>query len=95
MPCRCDYMEPTVREVYLSRVRSFLDELERGGIRDARTREGNHAEVYNKGVDPVTADGWVSDLCSYCTALGEDIRYCTLELQIWWRDHQIADAKRK
>lgn len=32
-------------------------------------------------------------LCSYCK--NHDVRDYSLELQIWWRDHQLADARHK
>lgn len=38
------------------------------------------------------ADAMVSELCQLLQ--GEDITKRSLEMQMWWRDHQMADKKR-
>ena len=40
-----------------------------------------------------TIDSMAQTLCGWCQA--HDVKAQSLELQIWWRDHQLWDAKRK
>ena len=64
MPCNCDYMEPTTREIKLGRIKSLLDELD--------GKEFNHAKsdmyrgVYNENISKAEADVWISELCMRC-----------------------------
>lgn len=93
MPCNCDYMEPTARERELGKIKSLLDELDRKEFNHAKS--DMHPEVYNQGITTVTADVWISELCQRCRRIdhiGELTKF-SLELQMWWRDHQIKDAK--
>ena len=88
MPCNSDYMNATHRERELSRVASLLDELD--GIPINRSYwDGYHPLVYNKTVD---GDRLVSSLCDKLKAA--DVSKQSLEMQIWWRDHQAADKAR-
>lgn len=42
------------------------------------------------------ADKHINKLCKQLTLMSPaKIRNCSLELQIWWRDHQIADKLRE
>jgi len=91
MPCDCSYMEPTTREIELSTIKTGLDELTG---KPYNYRRGYHPEVYNKGVKDDMADEWISSLCETCQYLGDDIKNCSLELQMWWRDHQRIDRER-
>jgi hypothetical protein len=89
MPCVSDHMEATDSEVGLSRVACLLDELDgKPGIDKSRWN-GYHPRVYNHGVD---ADALVNELCSKLQTL--DVSKCSLEMQIWWRDHQKSDKER-
>jgi hypothetical protein len=85
-------MEPDSRELELSKVRTFLDETDGKGFHKKHYC-GYHPEVYNKGVSKETSDKWVAELCARCQML--DITKQSLELQIWWRDHQEWDEDRK
>jgi len=94
MPCNCDHMEPTYREAKLGHIRSLLDEL--SGLFFNHAKSSMHRSVYNEGISDEVADSWISDLCKRCTTLevrGELMSW-SLELQIWWRDHKIEDAKK-
>ena len=80
MPCRSDYMEPTLREKESIKVLNLLTEV-------------------GKFTGDVPYYGWVSALdthtailCEFCQ--NNDVTKYSLELQIWWRDHQEADRKR-
>lgn len=91
MPCRCDYMEPNKREVELSRVACLLDELKGEPIRKPFW-EGMHPSVYNKGLGQKDADEMVEEICTKLRQV--DVTKYSLEMQIWWRDHQAADKIR-
>lgn len=80
MPCRSDYMEPTQKEKESAKVISFLKELgEKVGEYDSYGR----TETINQDT---------SKLCDLCQ--NTDVSRQSLELQIWWRDHQEADKAR-
>jgi len=84
MPCRCDYLEPTARERGSLAVREFLKE-----VGYAVKRSGPYGNV-----DKLDED--TAKLCSFLKAQSKEvISGLSLELQIWWRDHQKADAARK
>lgn len=92
MPCDSSYMNPTGREQEVGLVRSPLDELD--GKEFDHARSAHHPLVYCQGPDQERDDAWVADLCSRCAALGDGIRKHSLELQMWWRDHQKEDGER-
>jgi len=93
MPCRSDYLEATAKEVELSRVLCHHAELDGKPNYPASWYQGYHPKVYSKFVSREDADEWVAHLCSRCQQI--DVTKYSLELQMWWRDHQAADAKRK
>lgn len=80
MPC---YAEgPSHRELEFEAVCSYLKEA---GVKVAKLR------WYDKGaLDSVTAR-----LCRWCKEHPNRIKEMSLEFQIWWRDHQKADAARE
>lgn len=81
MPCSSEHMEPTFRERESAKIRALLFEV---GIRqDSGGMYGN--------TDTLNRDA--SELCEFC-ADSADISKHSLELQIWWRDHQQADKER-
>ncbi len=88
MPCKSDYLEADGKEVELSRVACLLGELDGKPIDKSHWR-GYHPAVYNKKVD---GDAMVSELCERLQAV--DVTKYSLEMQIWWRDHQAADKTR-
>lgn len=88
MPCNSDYMEPTGKEVALSQVACLLDELDGKPINRSHWN-GNHPAVYSKAFN---GDKLVAELCSRLQKT--DVTKHSLEMQIWWRDHQAADKAR-
>lgn len=81
MPCRSDHMEPTLREKESVRVLGFLKEL------------GQKVGQYDKTYGEVEKlDIHTAKLCELCQTI--EVKDYSLELQIWWRDHQEADKKR-
>lgn len=88
MPCNCDYLEATGKEIALSRVACLLDEL-RGVPFNKSYWGGYHPAVYNR---PIDGDKLVEDLCTQLQ--GVDVKEYSLEMQMWWRDHQKADKDR-
>ena len=80
MPCNCDHMEPTRHERESVKVMGFLHEL---GL-------GDKPKVYGQ---PTKIHEHTAQLCQACKRI--DITTKSLELQIWWRDHQAADRKRE
>lgn len=98
MPCNAEYMNPTDIELHASRMKALLAEVETGTPVDTDSREWHgYAEgVYGKGRKDIRAiaDSLAAELCRKLTAIGDASRY-SLELQIWWRDHQRADEKRR
>lgn len=97
MPCDSSHYEPTDVERELSRVVQITDEL--SGVRtrpDPSAWGGFDKRVYGnprssrKALDTLTAS-----LCSALKMLSaEKIKTYSLELQLWWRDHQEADARK-
>lgn len=93
MPCNGDYLNPTELEVNLSKVYGLLDELKTGKLpKDFGT--GYDKRVYSKGLTQHNLNAKVAELCS---ALKKDkkIKKRSLEMQMWWRDHQKADKARE
>ena len=89
MPCRSDYMNPTTLELSISRVACLLDEL--SGIPldiNHRNWDGFHPKVYGK-FSKSLADSLVAELCAKLKSV--DSTKFSLEMQIWDRDHKLAD----
>ena len=93
MACDSSYMEPNSLEVELSKVVQLLDELD-GKPLSKNYGTGYDSRVYSQNVSKEQADLWVSTLCAKLTKLGKKVKKYSLEMQIWWRDHQIADKAR-
>ncbi len=97
MGCRSDYMEPTELEVKLAKVFAFLDELETGKLKKNAAYSGYDERVYGKSTHKIL-DQKTAELCSKIKELENissgTISIYSLELQIWWRDHQEFDRKR-
>ena len=91
MPCNSDHMRADSYERELSQVACFLDEL-RGKKWTQSELEGYHPGVYCRNIDRATGDAMVRKLCE--TLQSRDVSTCSLELQMWWRDHKRADAER-
>lgn len=84
-------MNPNDWEIEMSKVACLLDEL--NGLTYTKDEfSGYHPQVYNKHVSKKLGDKWVETLCSKLQK--EDVKKYSLEMQLWWRDHQAADKKR-
>lgn len=89
MGCDSGYMNPFSKEIEISKVACLLDELD-GLPWNKAHWSGYHPKVYGKSFN---ADAMVSELCSRLS--GVDVAKHSLEMQMWWRDHQRADAERR
>lgn len=90
MPCNSDYMRPSPIEISLSKVLAILGELDGRSI-DPKTYGSGFGAGYNNA-DKETLDRATAQLCERLKAV--DVTKLSLEAQMWWRDHQIADAER-
>ncbi len=94
MPCDSSYMEPNHKEYEMSKVAYLWDEINGRGKPSAQEyKAGMHPRVYNKGLPDYECDKMVRLLCDRLKSTVEFPSY-SLELQIWWRDHQEADMKK-
>lgn len=80
MPCDSSHLEPNEREKESVRVRGFLREL------------GSKIMIFDPYGKPELLDRDTAELCQTCQEV--DVTNYSLELQIWWRDHQKADKKK-
>jgi hypothetical protein len=83
MPCYTP--PPSQTELERARLNDFLDEI---GERTPRTEQ----EFVRKSRN-LTTDEMTRTLCSWCQR--NDVTKKSLELQIWWRDHQKWDRERE
>ena len=96
MGCRSDYMEPNQAEIENSKVLALLEEIKTGKLGKLfgtgyAGKSGNYAPSDQKSLDKNTAE-----LCgSLKKATEAKLKKMSLELQIWWRDHQKADKRHK
>ena len=91
MPCNSDYMNATQDEINLSVVYGLLDEIKTGKL-PSNFGDGYDKRVYNKHLSKEHLDEKTSELCLKLQKL--DVSKYSLEMQIWWRDHQKADKER-
>lgn len=90
MACNSDYMAASGYEQKISRVACLLDELA-GRQWKREWWDGYHPNIYCK-VDRGIGDQLVRELCFALQS--RDVTQYSLEMQIWWRDHQAADKAR-
>lgn len=97
MPCDSSYMEPTNREIELSKVIQLLDEVRSGRTPGSDFNNGTDRRVYGESIPAPMADDWVRELCASCQDIEDNggLLNASLELQIWWRDHKRHDKARK
>jgi hypothetical protein len=91
MPCNSDYMKADQGEINLSVVYGLLDELETGKL-PSNFGDGYDKRVYNKTFPKQHIDEKTEELCSKLQNV--DVSKFSLEMQMWWRDHQKADKER-
>jgi hypothetical protein len=87
MPCESGYLAANDYEVRMSQVACLLEELDGKPI-DREHWGGYHPRVYCKA----RQGELVEELCGRLQKL--DVTKYSLEMQIWWRDHQKADKER-
>lgn len=85
-------MEPNRLEQELSKVACLLDELN-GEPWSKHEYQGFHPKIYWSSNLKERADELVAELCSKLK--NTDVSQYSLEMQMWWRDHQIADSERE
>lgn len=97
MPCQSDYMEQTELELKDGRLLLVLDEIrgKRSITPDRWANAGYDKRVYNNGLSQSQRDAITREICEHLRALKTAISDYSLELQIWWRDHQKSDKKRE
>jgi len=95
MPCNCDYMNSTGLEREISRVYCLLEEIETGKPVDTKSGnwDGYHPSVYGQ-VTRKQGDEAVARLCDILRKT-KNVKKYSLEMQMWWRDHQEADRARE
>jgi hypothetical protein len=91
MGCNSDYMSTNNYEIEISKVACLLDELD-GKKFEKSHWNGYHPKVYCK-VTRELGDKLVAELCGKLQNL--DVKNYSLEMQMWWRDHQAADDKQE
>jgi hypothetical protein len=96
MPCNSDHLRSTGLEVECSRILLLLDELDGKGPPNPKSGgwDGYDKRAYSQRLDRVFADELTAELCGRISKV-KDLSKYSLELQVWARDHKIADAKRK
>lgn len=90
MPCNSDYMAASRYEEQISRVACLLDELASKPVQRSWW-SGYHPRVYGK-ITRALGEQLVQELCTSLQSL--DVSKYSLEMQIWWRDHQAAEKER-
>lgn len=94
MPCSSEHMEPQPREREMSRVMCLLDELD-GKKWDRSSWAGFHPSAYCQSNTQQRLDKATAQLCRRLRKrTPEEISKLSLELQMWWRDHQALDQAR-
>ena len=96
MPCNSEYLEPNHRERNGSKVVALMQELDSGELSELygtgyvikKIDKHQHRTYYNGNLDKD-----VNTLCDRLQQVDSIAEY-SLEMQIWWRDHQAADAIR-
>ena len=87
MPCNCDYMEPNEREINHAKIVALIEELDTGVLPES-FKNAVKSKVYNNtNNEKFNNDGRI--LCSKLKDV--DVSNYSLEMQMWWRDHQKAD----
>ena len=95
MPCGSSHMNANEYEIEAGRLMLVLDELagHRAITAALWARAGYDPRVYSKSPDKATMDQLTKSACA-ALQRRKDIGALSLELQVWWRDHQEADRLR-
>lgn len=100
MPCRTypeDYPEAECNQYHneCCRVQALIDELNSGELNEDHYN-GSHPDFSGVNLhygSRAKADQMTAALCEQLHKIDDVTKY-SLEMQIWWRNHQRADAKR-
>ena len=92
MPCNSDHLNATELEKELSVIYALLDELHLNLPPSNNFGNGYDKRVYDKGFSKNHLDKKTAELCGKLQ--NEDVSKFSLEMQMWWRDHQKADKDR-
>lgn len=93
MPCNCDHMSAHPYEVVASRLVCLLEEVTEGKPIEPNHWRGYHPKVYNQRISKQESDALAQTLCDTLSQK-ESVSDYSLELQVWWRDHQQHDKER-
>lgn len=91
MPCNSDYLDANDQEIEHSKILALLEELKTNKLPDYYG-DGYYPKVYNV-TNKIDLDKSVAKLCKKLKKVNDITKY-SLEMQIWWRDHQKADKER-
>lgn len=91
MPCNSDYMDATQHEKNLSVVYGLLDELKAKKL-PKNFGNGYDSRIYSKNLSVEHLDEKTEELCSKLQKV--NVEKYSLEMQLWWGDHQKADKER-
>lgn len=80
---------PSDNQIHVSQAACVIDYLEDGTPFNKREWAGHHPRV---GSDSIDNDNIVAWACALVK--GRDVALDPLEVQMWWRDHQIMDQAR-
>ena len=83
MPCSTD--PPTNREVATARTRELVNEIE--------GRDFDHKDFHASYCGTSDLQANVRKLCVWCKKNSNKVGSMSLELQLWWRDHQAEDTR--
>lgn len=93
MPCNGEYLNANEVEINYSKVLALLEEVKTGVLPDY-FGDGYYEKSYSKANQQLL-DHAVAELCAKLSNYDpHELSKCSLELQIWWRDHQKADIER-
>jgi hypothetical protein len=84
MPCHTD--PPSARELAEQEARLLLDEADIGRKMKRDEYQLPSSKRYDRSLDALTRE-----LCEWCKT--HDVTKFSLEMQLWWRDHQEADRR--
>jgi hypothetical protein len=95
MPCNSDYMNANEFEINYSRVLCLLKEVKTSKPVNPNSSDwqGYHKKAYNFDDNKQDLDQAVKQLCEQIREIG-DLHAFSLELQMWWREHEAADRLR-
>ena len=88
MPCNCDHLEPTKREAESVKVMELVREITGKPFDHKNPHHGPYGNT-----DHLNA--YTAHLCEWCWNNPGKLKDMSLELQIWWRDHQEADKAKE